>query len=616
MALATKCPHCNTIFRVAHDQLKLRGGIVRCGACNEVFDGNAALVEPVAKPSPVMPSVPVAFAPVEPPHHLDPETVAGALAEERLQDEAPAAPELLDAMPSADDGTSAAPLATAPASADDSGLPTDSAAGELPLVEQDAIAEAAPPAPDHEDTPSANPVPADEESFAAADADVAPTEDAEAIAMADMESTAQANATATALANADAMADERPGTPVDIGAAAPAGPDLAAPAEAESIVATEAQAVADDFSSAAEPAAAAPPPEDTPADDETPPDDGPSFPADEQPAAAHESSAGQPSGEQAREAGDAAAPRAEEQTASLDFIVDPDEFTDPLASPPPQDTAREHLVAAALDEAHHFDDLPAEDAASDPASVGESQAMPAEDVLAVSEQQEANTQQDEDANRSADEAAAADLIGAAPESASLAATGSAAAMLTAAAAADTEDDAGAEEPGFVKRANRRQRLHRISKAVMAFGSPILLAALVAQGVTTFRNPLAAAFPALKPTLNTLCEPLGCKVKLPMQIDMLAIEQGELQTLADNTFSFATVLRNQARSAQSWPSIELTLNDANDKALLRRVFTPRDYLPSQADVDKGFAPRSEQAIKLYFELSQVKASGYHIAIFYP
>ena len=62
MALATKCPHCNTIFRVAHDQLKLRGGIVRCGACNEVFDGNAALVEPALK-QPVIIDLPSAPTP-------------------------------------------------------------------------------------------------------------------------------------------------------------------------------------------------------------------------------------------------------------------------------------------------------------------------------------------------------------------------------------------------------------------------------------------------------------------------------------------------------------------------------------------------------------------------
>ncbi len=59
MALATQCPHCGTMFRVAADQLKLRGGIVRCGACTEVFDGNAALVDmasaaaaPAASPRP------------------------------------------------------------------------------------------------------------------------------------------------------------------------------------------------------------------------------------------------------------------------------------------------------------------------------------------------------------------------------------------------------------------------------------------------------------------------------------------------------------------------------------------------------------------------------------
>jgi predicted Zn finger-like uncharacterized protein len=36
MALATQCPHCLTIFRVASDQLKLRGGLVRCGSCRSL----------------------------------------------------------------------------------------------------------------------------------------------------------------------------------------------------------------------------------------------------------------------------------------------------------------------------------------------------------------------------------------------------------------------------------------------------------------------------------------------------------------------------------------------------------------------------------------------------
>ena len=51
MALATQCPHCQTRFRVASDQLKLRGGIVRCGSCQRIFDGSAHLIELDAPPA-------------------------------------------------------------------------------------------------------------------------------------------------------------------------------------------------------------------------------------------------------------------------------------------------------------------------------------------------------------------------------------------------------------------------------------------------------------------------------------------------------------------------------------------------------------------------------------
>ncbi len=37
--LATRCPHCQTSFRVTMAQLELRDGKVRCGACREVFNG-------------------------------------------------------------------------------------------------------------------------------------------------------------------------------------------------------------------------------------------------------------------------------------------------------------------------------------------------------------------------------------------------------------------------------------------------------------------------------------------------------------------------------------------------------------------------------------------------
>lgn len=182
--------------------------------------------------------------------------------------------------------------------------------------------------------------------------------------------------------------------------------------------------------------------------------------------------------------------------------------------------------------------------------------------------------------------------------------------------AKQEEPEDPNEPGFVKRDRKRERYGKTTTIAMSVGALLLVGALALQTMTTFRNQLAANYPALKPTLQNICGAFGCKIELPAQIDALVIEQGELQTLSESTFSFTTLLRNQSGSAQTWPHIELVLDDANDKAILRRVFTPRDYLGNGAALEQGFAPRSEQSVKLYFELKQLKASGYHIAVFYP
>lgn len=39
MIRTTKCPHCQTLFKVTDDQLKLYNGAVRCGVCQQIFNG-------------------------------------------------------------------------------------------------------------------------------------------------------------------------------------------------------------------------------------------------------------------------------------------------------------------------------------------------------------------------------------------------------------------------------------------------------------------------------------------------------------------------------------------------------------------------------------------------
>jgi len=173
-----------------------------------------------------------------------------------------------------------------------------------------------------------------------------------------------------------------------------------------------------------------------------------------------------------------------------------------------------------------------------------------------------------------------------------------------------------DEPEFLRRGRQLERTGKMRRIVLAVGSVVLLLALTVQVMLNFRDVLAARHPDLRPMLESSCALLGCEVGLPRRADALAIETGELITLGGNAYTFTTMLRNSGDMALAWPSIELTLNDADDAPLVRRVFAPSDYLGRGIDPGNGFGARAEQPVKIHFRLEGVNPSGYHIAVFYP
>lgn len=59
-SFVTQCPHCQTSFRVSHNQLSVARGVVRCGACLQVFNAARQLLEQNAtRESPTSAPVPV-----------------------------------------------------------------------------------------------------------------------------------------------------------------------------------------------------------------------------------------------------------------------------------------------------------------------------------------------------------------------------------------------------------------------------------------------------------------------------------------------------------------------------------------------------------------------------
>jgi predicted Zn finger-like uncharacterized protein len=571
MALATKCPHCSTVFRVAHDQLKLRGGIVRCGSCNEVFDGNAALLEPPATLPPPLPfdqkmaALDTRAAEVLHADDGEPVLELDAVIDEGPADEVPAEPApaaapaedqpALDVDLSDDEPVAAVPPASIPLPAEPAILPVNTdALFDLDLdiesePDREASSEPAVSAAPLEDILSEETM-SDDELEAALEAELSAMEQT----LADVQHDADGlPAAEDAFANmsggrieptwGEPSLDDEPqaGAGPGLGTALAAAADAIDAAENEAPAADDLATIDDDFAATADVA-----------------DDG-----------AH-----------------AEAPAAAPTTAATDAN---DPFDAELAAA---------LAAATEGDEDALPDADIRAAAATP-SAAPARPSPIDDFDDADE--EALVQLSSPGLAEAQAARGHAYLHAQGEDD---------------LAPANEEQAAPEEPGFVKRDRQRQKFGKAATIFMSLGSVLLVAALLAQAVTTFRNSIAAAVPALKPALTAACQTLGCKIELPTQIDDLTIEQGELQTLSETTFSFTTLLRNQSATAQAWPSIELVLDDDKDKPVLRRVFTPRDYLHADVATEHGFAPHTEQAVKLYFELHDLKASGYHIAVFYP
>lgn len=150
------------------------------------------------------------------------------------------------------------------------------------------------------------------------------------------------------------------------------------------------------------------------------------------------------------------------------------------------------------------------------------------------------------------------------------------------------------------------------------GALLLLLALLAQAAYHYRSAIVVLVPEAKPYAAALCATLGCELPLPRRIELMSIEASDLQadTTNPDVMVLTATLKNRAAFEQQLPSLELTLTDAQDQQVVRRVLAPRDYVGKAANAQAGFAANTEIAIKVFIEGSQVKATGYRLYLFYP
>ena len=140
---------------------------------------------------------------------------------------------------------------------------------------------------------------------------------------------------------------------------------------------------------------------------------------------------------------------------------------------------------------------------------------------------------------------------------------------------ETPDSSG--DVSFVRDARRlafwRKPIMRFLLGLLG----LLLAVLLGlQLLVRQRDNVAAMEPRLKPWLHLLCEHLVCEVGPPRHIEAIMIDSSSFNKINDTLYRLSFTLKNSSASAVAMPSLEVTLTDTQDQAVVRRILLPAEF----------------------------------------
>jgi hypothetical protein len=150
-------------------------------------------------------------------------------------------------------------------------------------------------------------------------------------------------------------------------------------------------------------------------------------------------------------------------------------------------------------------------------------------------------------------------------------------------------------------------------------SVMVLATAAAQAAVGFRDEVLIALPQARPLYEEACAWIGCQIGLPRLSRRLHVETSDLRQLSStrpNQIELTVLLRNRAAVAIEYPAFELTLTNAQEQVLARRVFLPEEYLGDAGTTQAGLAGGAEMPIQLFLDTGTIVASGYRVYFFYP
>lgn len=134
----------------------------------------------------------------------------------------------------------------------------------------------------------------------------------------------------------------------------------------------------------------------------------------------------------------------------------------------------------------------------------------------------------------------------------------------------------------------------------------LLALLLLQIAVADRERLAADA-STRPWIAGLCGVLRCTLPAWHEPAAYTMISREIRPVPgqSGTLQVQAAIRNDARWAQAWPALRLTLSDADGRVIGSGVFSPRQYLPQGVDGTGHLEPG--QSAQLAFQVREPAAS---------
>lgn len=183
---------------------------------------------------------------------------------------------------------------------------------------------------------------------------------------------------------------------------------------------------------------------------------------------------------------------------------------------------------------------------------------------------------------------------------------------------DAEDDGAGHDAGpevsFVVAARRKAfwRKPAVRAALLAVLLVLIFGGLLQVAVQE-RDRIAAMDPRARPWLLLLCEPLQCELAPLRQIADVVIDSSSFTKARGDSYQLALSMKSKADISLAMPAVELTLTDAQDQPVLRRVLLPTDMAAPAELPARG---EWSTSVSVIVTTGGARVAGYRLLAFYP